>query len=83
MRSDDVDVLQLLVNAATTWRANAKTQGVELDILTTRINGDIVQLEWDANTLVWNIRTADSRFQMTWTENTTDPSLSKWIIVSV
>jgi hypothetical protein len=57
MRSDDVDTLQLLVNAANTWQTQASTQNVSLDILTTRINGETVILSWDSTNSIWEIRT--------------------------
>lgn len=56
MKSDDVDVLQLLVNAATTWRNSALGQNVELNMLTTQIHDETVILSW--NELgYWDIRT--------------------------
>ncbi len=58
MRSDDVDTLQLLVNAATEWRAAGITQNVSITMLTTQINGETVILEWDETNSIWNIRTA-------------------------
>lgn len=58
MRSDDVDTLQILVNAATTWRTTAIAQNVSITMLTTQINGETVILEWDDTNSIWNIRTA-------------------------
>lgn len=58
MRSDDVDTLQLLVDAATNWRTQALAQNVSITILTTQINGQTVILEWDETNSIWNIRTA-------------------------
>lgn len=58
MRSDDVDTLQILVNAATDWRTAAITQSVSISMLTTQINGQTVILEWDETNSIWNIRTA-------------------------
>jgi hypothetical protein len=56
MRSDDVDTLQLLVNAATEWRTAALAQNVELNILTTEINNETVILSWNESGY-WDIRT--------------------------
>lgn len=58
MRSDDVDTLQILVNAATDWRTAAIAQNVNITMLTTQINGQTVILEWDDTNSIWNIRTA-------------------------
>lgn len=57
MRSDDVDTLQDLVNAATGWRTSANAVNVSLDMLTTRINGETVVLMWDETNSIWEIRT--------------------------
>lgn len=57
MRSDDVDTLQILVNAATDWRTAAIAQNVNITMLTTQINGQTVILEWDDTNSIWNIRT--------------------------
>lgn len=58
MRSDDVDTLQLLIDAANGWRNVALTQGVEITIITTQIHEQTVVLEWDETDSIWNIRTA-------------------------
>lgn len=55
MRSDDVDVLQLLVNAAMGWQTTANAQGVNVDILKVSINGKPVTLAWNSVTLIWDI----------------------------
>lgn len=57
MRSDDVDTLQILVNATTDWRTAAIAQNVNITMLTTQINGQTVILEWDDTNSIWNIRT--------------------------
>lgn len=77
MRSGDIDTLKDLVNAAKEWRALANTVNVSLDILTTRINGEIVQLEWLPDYEQFGIRTADSTFTLRWNK---DPD--GWYVVS-
>lgn len=57
MRSDDVDTLQLLVNAATDWRTAALVVGVEVNIITTQINDQDVILSWNGDLNIWDIRT--------------------------
>ena len=56
MKSDDVDVLQQLVNAASGWRTTALSVNVELNILTTEINNETVILSWNESGY-WDIRT--------------------------
>jgi hypothetical protein len=82
MRSADIDTLKLLANTANDWRALALSQNVSLDILTTRINGEIVQLQWDPNMVMWEIRTADSQFQLRWVNDESVPVNSHWDVVS-
>lgn len=82
MRSDDVDVLQELVNAATTWRNQALTKGVEMDVLMTRINGEIVFLRWDANLVLWDIRTAQSTITAKYIKDDENAANSRWEIVA-
>lgn len=55
MRSDDVDTLQLLVNAANGWQTSAQGQGVTIDVLKVSINGKPVTLAWNSVDLVWDI----------------------------
>ncbi|UYL87527.1 hypothetical protein SEA_RICKROSS_38 [Streptomyces phage RickRoss] len=57
MRSDDVGLLQQLINAANGWRTTALSVGVELNTLTTQIHDQTVILEWDEQFSIWNIRT--------------------------
>ena len=82
MRSDDVDTLQLLVDAATSWRQQALAQNVAIDIMVTRINGQVVMLRWDFERSLWDVRTAESTFTMRLVPHTDDPTKSDWVVVA-
>lgn len=82
MKSDDVDTLQILVNAATTWRNAALGQSVQLDVLVTRINGEIVLLQWNPELVLWHIRTASEMFSVKWVPNAEDETKSRWVIAA-
>jgi hypothetical protein len=47
VKSSDVDTLQLLVNAANTWRTQALAQNVEIQSMTVEINDRPVSLNWN------------------------------------
>lgn len=55
VRSDDVDTLQLLVNAANNWQTTASGQNVVLTVITATINDKVVKLYWDATAGIWDI----------------------------
>lgn len=55
VRSDDVDTLQILVDAANGWQTAAAAHNVVLTIVTASINGKIVKLFWDETAGIWDI----------------------------
>lgn len=57
MRSDDVDTLGVLISAANGWRTAALAENVELNILTTEINNELVILSWN-EAGYWDVRTS-------------------------